>query len=76
MFRSLAALQWTLFWFASVVVYIIQRRFMPDYGFGGDSTVIGNFYWAGLVVVFWTWIITLLIKYIRKHRKIKVNEGI
>lgn len=71
MFRSLSGLQWVWFWFASSVVYLLQNRFAPaifpvD---GSAMKIIGGYFWSGLVVVFWTWIIRLIIKHVTKRKQ-------
>lgn len=70
MFKKFAGLQWTWFWIVSVVIYFMQSRFMPTYGNpNSSSTILGNFYWAGLTTVIITWLISLLVKYIIKLRQ-------
>ena len=70
MFKRFAVLQWTWFFVLVIAVDVILSRsnswnmFSTNYG-----NEISKIYWAGLVVVFWTWVVRLIIKYINKGRQ-------
>ena len=73
MFKQLSLLQWIWFWFASAVVYGFLAARQPQY-FGDTSTpasIIGSYFWAGLIVVAITWLVSLVIKsLISRHKAI------
>ncbi len=71
MFKKYAALHWIWFWFASAVIYMLISRFMPTYyeSLGIESTILGNYFWAGLLVIFITWIVGNIIKRVKKIKQ-------
>lgn len=53
------------------MVYVLQSHINVDIfpSYGDSAKIIGGYFWSGLIVVFWVWIINIVIKRMRNYKK-------